>query len=78
MPSLSTVERGQIPDVGVRGQNPPVQRFHLRHGLLEVFGARHRVRRRLHLRAHVDGDDVRPLLGQADGVASTLADALLP
>jgi len=64
---------GVVPDVGLGGHDPPVQRLDLLHRLGQVLRRRHRIRHRIHLRAEIDGDDVRALLRQPHRVAAALA-----
>jgi hypothetical protein len=64
---------GAVPGVARAGHDPPVQVLDELGRLRQVVGGRHRVRHAADLVADVDGDDVAPLLGQAQGVAASLS-----
>jgi hypothetical protein len=66
------LERAVVAHVGLGGDDPPVQRFHLLDRLGQVVGGGHRDGDRLDLLADVDGDDVGALLGEPDRVAAAL------
>jgi hypothetical protein len=66
------LDRVVVPDVGLGGHDAPVKRLDLLDRLGQVLRCRHRVRHRANLRAQVDGDDVRALLGQPDRVRPAL------
>ena len=67
------LEGAVVTDVGLGGDDAPVQRLDLLHRLGQIVGGGHRIRHRSYLAAQVDGDDVRALLGQPDRVRPALA-----
>ena len=69
----SLLDGAEIANVGLGGDNPPVQRLDLLDGLFQIARRRHPVGHRVDLLAQVDGDDVGALLGQPHGVAAPLA-----
>ena len=71
--SNACLQRGQVADVGLRGDDPAVQGLDLLGRLREVGGGRHGVGDAVDLLADVDGDDVGAFLGEPDRVAAALA-----
>ncbi len=71
--SNAGLQRVAVADVGLAGDDPPVQRLDLLDGLGQVSGVDIGYAHRVDLLADVDGDDVGALLGQPDGVAAALA-----
>ena len=67
------LERFEVPHVHLAGDDPPPGVLDLLDRLLQVLGRGHGVANDLHLLTDVDGNDVRPFLGQAYGVAAALA-----
>jgi hypothetical protein len=63
---------GFVAHVGLRAEDAPVERLDLPDGLGQVIGGGHRIGHAVDLPADVHRDDVRALLGQADGMAAAL------
>ena len=72
-PSSKAAQGGHVADVGLPGEDAPVQRLDRPHRLGELLRGAHLVAHRLQLGADVDRDDVGALLRQPDRVAPTLA-----
>jgi hypothetical protein len=66
------LQRTVVPDVGLGGHDPPVQRLDLLDRLIQILRRRHRIRHRSHLASQIDRDDVRALLRQPHRVAAAL------
>lgn len=67
------LERGRVADVGLGGDDPPVQVLDLTHCFGQVVGVAHRVADRVVVLAGVHGDDVGAFLRQSHGVTAALA-----
>jgi len=65
-------ERRQIADVGLLGDDPPVERFDQLYGLVQVGFRRAVVGDGVEAVTHIHGDDVGALLRQPDGVRAAL------
>ena len=64
---------GVIANVGLGRDDPAIEPFHQRDGLVQVVPGGHRRRHRGDLTADVHGDDVGAFLGQSDRMAPALA-----
>jgi hypothetical protein len=67
-----SLQRGNVTNVGLAGDDAPPQRFDLLNRLLQVLRSRHRIGHRVDLLAYVDGDDIGTLLSEPDRVATAL------
>ena len=66
--SKAACSPGHVPDVGPAGHDPAPLLADQFGRLVQVIGGGRPILDRLEPGAEVDGDDVRPLRGQADGV----------